>query len=89
MVFVHACPETNAVFGDSAAAQMLQRYAAEVAQDPAQAQQLVIQAWALVHGLAMLMLDGQLPNDDALIDQVIDPRTLFGIQSGSSNDASP
>ena len=28
--------------------------------------------------LAMLMLDGQLPPDDALIDQVIDPATLFG-----------
>lgn len=28
-------------------------------------------AWALVHGLAMLMLDDQIPADDALIDQVI------------------
>jgi AcrR family transcriptional regulator len=89
VVFVHACPEANAVFGDSAAARMLQSYAAEVARDPAQAQQLVVQAWAVVHGLAMLMLDGQLPPDDALIDQVIDPRTLFGIQSGSSSEASP
>jgi AcrR family transcriptional regulator len=30
-----------------------------------------VQAWALVHGLAMLMLDGQLPADDGLIDRVI------------------
>lgn len=30
-----------------------------------------IQAWAHVHGLAMLMLDGLLPASDALIDQVI------------------
>ncbi|MEI9927947.1 MAG: TetR/AcrR family transcriptional regulator [Sphingomonas sp.] len=31
----------------------------------------VVQAWSLVHGLAMLMLDGQIPVDDALIDRVI------------------
>lgn len=30
-----------------------------------------LQAWSLVHGLAMLMLDGQVPADDQLIDQVI------------------
>jgi AcrR family transcriptional regulator len=32
----------------------------------------VIQAWALVHGLAVLMLGGQVPADDALIDAVVD-----------------
>lgn len=32
-----------------------------------------VQAWAQVHGLAMLMLDGQIEADDALIDAVIDP----------------
>jgi AcrR family transcriptional regulator len=30
-----------------------------------------IQAWSLVHGLAMLMLDGQIAQDEALIDRVI------------------
>jgi AcrR family transcriptional regulator len=30
-----------------------------------------MQAWSLVHGLAMLMLDGQIPVDDAVIDQVV------------------
>jgi AcrR family transcriptional regulator len=30
-----------------------------------------VQAWALVHGLAMLMLDGQVPADEALIDKAI------------------
>lgn len=29
-----------------------------------------VEAWALVHGLAMLMLDGQIPTDEALIDAV-------------------
>lgn len=32
-----------------------------------------VRSWALVHGLAMLMLDGQVPADDGLIDRVIDP----------------
>ena len=30
-----------------------------------------VHAWSLVHGLAMLMLDGQIPADAQLIDQVI------------------
>lgn len=30
-----------------------------------------LRAWALVHGLAMLMLDGQLPPDDSLIDSLL------------------
>jgi AcrR family transcriptional regulator len=30
-----------------------------------------VNAWALVHGLAMLMLDGQIPADQGLIDAVI------------------
>lgn len=30
-----------------------------------------LQAWSMVHGLAMLMLDGQVPADEALVDQVI------------------
>lgn len=32
-----------------------------------------VQAWALVHGLAMLMLDRQVPADEDLIDRVIAP----------------
>lgn len=40
------------------------------------AQVIALQAWALVHGLAMLMLDGQVPVDDALIDRVIDVRAI-------------
>ncbi|MEQ8232769.1 MAG: TetR/AcrR family transcriptional regulator [Gammaproteobacteria bacterium] len=32
----------------------------------------VVQAWALVHGLAVLMLGGQVPPDAALIDAVVD-----------------
>jgi len=35
-----------------------------------------LKAWSLVHGLAMLMLDGQVPADRALIDAVVDARSL-------------
>ena len=40
------------------------------------AQVIALQAWALVHGLSMLMLDGQVPMDDALIDRVISVTAL-------------
>ena len=33
-----------------------------------------LQAWSLAHGLAMLMLDGQVPADDTLIDHVLGPQ---------------
>jgi hypothetical protein len=32
---------------------------------------VMLRAWALVHGLAMLILDKQVAVDDALIDQVV------------------
>jgi len=32
-----------------------------------------LDAWSRVHGLAMLMLDGQIPKDDCLIDRLIGP----------------
>ncbi len=67
----------QSIFGDNEAAELLHRHAASLTRTEADAQRLMIQAWAVVHGLAMLMLDGQLPADDALIDQTIDSRTLF------------
>ncbi|MBV9892102.1 MAG: TetR/AcrR family transcriptional regulator [Rhizobacter sp.] len=32
---------------------------------------VALHAWSLAHGLAMLMLDGQIPTDDATIDAVV------------------
>lgn len=37
---------------------------------------VALQAWSLAHGLAMLLLDGQVDVDDATIDRVIDARML-------------
>jgi AcrR family transcriptional regulator len=39
---------------------------------------LAIRSWSLVHGLAVLMLDGEIPADPALIDRVIDVRGFTG-----------
>jgi AcrR family transcriptional regulator len=78
LIFSRVEPVGETVFGQSLAARLLQGAASEASRgDEARARQLVVQAWSLVHGLAMLMLDGQLPPDDDLIDRVIDPRTLF------------
>lgn len=68
----------QSIFGDNLASSLLRDKAlAATGGDDEAARQLMIQAWAVVHGLAMLMLDGQLPADEALIDRVIDPETLF------------
>ncbi len=39
--------------------------------DPARARLIALRAWAFVHGLAMLMLDGRVPRDDAMIDAAV------------------
>lgn len=35
-----------------------------------------LRAWAIVHGLAMLMLDGLAPHDERIIEQVVDAEGL-------------
>ena len=77
LVFGQCREVGQTVFGDNEAAQLLRSFAQGIAGDEAGAQRLMLQAWAVVHGLAMLMLDGQLPKNDALIDQVVDASTLF------------
>lgn len=80
LTFTHCATRDDGVPDGGLAAQMLQRSAAAIAAgDPEAARRIAIQAWALVHGLAMLMLDGQLPTDDALIDRVIDSATLWRV----------
>jgi AcrR family transcriptional regulator len=51
---------------------LLANAAASVGADreSAEARGAAIQAWALVHGMAMLMLDGQLPVSDQIIDSI-------------------
>lgn len=58
---------------NDAAASLLHDHATALAKgDPRRARAIALQAWALVHGLAMLMLDGRVPPDPGLIDQTLD-----------------
>ena len=54
------------------AASLLHDHALELARgDQRLARVIAMRAWALVHGLALLILDGRVPRDDALIDATI------------------
>jgi AcrR family transcriptional regulator len=60
--------------GEVKALRMLRANAAAASRGdagPDQSENGALRAWSLVHGLAMLMLDGQLPADDELIDKLI------------------
>jgi AcrR family transcriptional regulator len=60
---------------DSSALQLLRDNIASLAPagaSPEQRRVAALRAWSIVHGLAMLMLDNQVPAEDALIDAVID-----------------
>ena len=79
LVFTHCELRGDGLPEGNLAADMLLGSAAKITGgDKAEARRFALQAWALVHGLAMLMLDGQLPADEALIDQVIDGRSMWG-----------
>ncbi len=82
LVFTHCQMRGDGLPEGNLAADMLLGNAAKfTGGDPAAARRFAVQAWALVHGLAMLMLDGQLPADEALIDQVIDGRSMWQARS--------
>lgn len=85
--FTHGDHPGGTGLGDNEAARLLRGYAESLA--GADAERLQLQAWAVAHGLAMLMLDGLLPSDDRLIDAVIDQQTLFPAQPGNNSEASP
>lgn len=50
--------------------------AAALAPPGADARVFALQAWSIAHGLAMLMLDGAVPVDEALIEGVVDVRMM-------------
>ena len=87
LAFTHGGFADTPTTSNDAASQMLRGYAEQFG--GADAERLTLQAWSVAHGLAMLMLDGRLPPDDALIDRVLDTKTLFPAQPGSNSDASP
>ena len=54
------------------AASLLHDHALDIAHgDKRLARVVALKAWSLVHGIALLILDGRVPRDDALIDATI------------------
>jgi len=67
------------VADDDEAARLLRAYAAKLAgpgASPKQVRTVAMRSWALVHGLAVLMLDGYAPRDQALIDAVVNVHAM-------------
>lgn len=89
LAFTHAETVHPAAGSGDEASAMLRANALSLSHgDPDKARQLALRAWAVAHGLAMLMLDGRVPADQTVIDATIDAGTLF-VTHGSSSDASP
>ena len=64
---------------DNAAMQLLRDSIAHLAPEGASEEVrrvAALRAWSIVHGLAMLMLDKQVPADQALIESVIDSQSV-------------
>lgn len=62
-------------YGDESGLDILRQNIADLSPAGTSEAQLgvsALRAWSIVHGLAMLMLDGQIPHDDTVIDAVID-----------------
>ena len=71
---VQSADETNAMA-------LLRNCVADVYAGSSETEQriAVLRAWGMVHGLAMLMLDGHLPPDNAMIASVIHPSFVRGV----------
>lgn len=69
LIFTHAELAGGPELGDNPAGRLLRENAQALSGgDVEEARRIVIRSWAIAHGLAMLILDGHLPPDDALID---------------------
>lgn len=64
---------------DDEAGKLLRAYAFKLAGEGASIESvrtIAMRAWALVHGLAVLMIQGYVPRDEALIDAVVDTHAM-------------
>lgn len=77
LIFAHPVPPGETAIDKSEdAMRMLRAAAAALAPPRTNPDVFALQAWSLAHGLALLILDGQVPADDALIHAVVDPCAL-------------
>ncbi|MBW8754547.1 MAG: TetR/AcrR family transcriptional regulator [Sphingomonadales bacterium] len=69
LIFTHAELVGGPELGDNPAGRLLRANSEALSGGDAEAaKQIMVRSWAVAHGLAMLILDGHLPADDALID---------------------
>lgn len=76
LMFTQGRPVPDSDPPDEARA-LLTAYTQALADNPERAETLALQAWSIAHGIAMLMLDGRIPADDALIDRLLNTENLF------------
>ncbi len=79
LIFAHPAPaglSKGALDYTEDAMTMLRANAAMAAPPGSDPQVFALRAWSVAHGLAMLILDGQIKADDAMIDGVVDPKAL-------------
>jgi AcrR family transcriptional regulator len=83
LIFAHGDPQHFAKRETDPARDMLEQATAELTGGGPAAERLANQAWAIAHGVAMLMLDKRLPADDALIERLLDTSSLFPLENRS------
>lgn len=88
LVFAHGDAGRLASTEADPARALLERSTAELTGGGPAAERMALQAWAIAHGIAMLMLDQRLPAEDALIDRLLDTGSLFPVQ-GIRSEESP
>ncbi len=72
LIFTHAEYAGGEALDNNPAGQLLRANSeAKSGGDADEARRIMVGSWAVAHGLAMLILDGHLPADDALIDAVM------------------
>lgn len=72
LIFANPAAHQGTVVDDDAMTFLRANASALAAGRGGDAEIVALQAWAVAHGLAMLMLDGQVPHDTALIRRVVD-----------------
>lgn len=80
LVFSQLVGDVMAADGGDEAMTFLLANATALAPAGMDARVFALQAWSIVHGLAMLMLDGAVPVDEALIVRVVDAYAMLGVR---------
>jgi AcrR family transcriptional regulator len=87
LIFSSAVPDATGGPADKEddASLLLMEFAASIAgrAKKGEARKIATQAWALVHGLAVLILDKRLPNDLSLVANIID-KAVSQMKTGGS-----